>query len=133
MRLTIENKSKQEAFVTIFQLLKNWTTTINIYFEKDKVFIQAMDKSHSCLANIDLMGKWFTDYDCTTANSISVDASQMSILMNYGLKHNTIELKFEDESEPDKLYIHFCNGQEKKGTFEHFFELNLLNLVEGDI
>lgn len=134
MRLTIDNKSKQEVFVAIFQLLKNWSSHINMHFEKDKLYIQAMDKSHVCLADINIKSAWFSNYDCLQTNKISLDSSHFAILMNYALKHNTIELKFEDESEPDKLYINFLNGVEKKhGAFDHFFELNLIDIEEDSL
>ena len=56
MRLTIENKSKQETFVAIFQQMKNWSSHINMHFENEKLYIQSMDKSHICLANIEIKG-----------------------------------------------------------------------------
>ena len=134
MRLTIDNKSKQEVFVAIFQLLKHWASHINMHFEKDKLYIQPMDKSHVCLADINIKSGWFSNYDCSQTNKISLDSSHFAILMNYALKHNTIELKFEDEAEPDKLYINFLNGQEKKnGAFDHFFELNLIDIEEDSL
>lgn len=134
MRLTIDNKSKQEIFVSIFQLLKHWASHINMHFEKDKLYIQAMDKSHVCLADINIKDKWFSHYDCSQTNKISLDSSHFAILMNYALKHNTIELKFEDEIDPDKLYINFLNDTEKKtGAFDHFFELNLIDIEEDSL
>ena len=133
MRLTIENKSKQEVFVAIFQLLKNWNSHINMHFEKDRLFIQSMDKSHVCLANIEIKSKWFSEYDCINNNKISVDSNHFAILMNYALKHDNIELKFEDEAEPEKLYVNFLNGKEKKGAFDHFFELNLIEIEEDSL
>ena len=133
MRLTIENKSKQEVFVAIFQLLKNWNSHINMHFEKDRLFIQSMDKSHVCLANIEIKSKWFSEYDCINNNKISVDSNHFAILMNYALKHDNIELKFEDEVEPEKLYVNFLNGKETKGAFDHFFELNLIEIEEDSL
>lgn len=134
MRLTINNKSKQEIFVAIFQLLKHWASHINMHFEKDKLYIQAMDKSHVCLADINIKSGWFSNYDCSQTNKISVDSGNFAILMNYALKHNTVELKFEPEPEPDKLYINFLNGLEKKnGAFDHFFELNLIDIEEDSL
>ena len=136
MRLTIDNKSKQEVFVAIFQLLKHWASHINMHFEKNKLYIQAMDKSHVCLADINIKSNWFSYYDCSQTNKISLDSSHFAILMNYALKHNTIELKFEDESEPDKLYINFLNGVEqgkKNSAFDHFFELNLIDMEEDSL
>ena len=42
MRLAVENKSKLEVFVAIFQLLKNWSSHINMFFEKDKLYNKAL-------------------------------------------------------------------------------------------
>lgn len=133
MRLTIDNKPKQEIFVAIFQLLKNWTSHINMHFEKDRLYIQSMDKSHICLANIEIKSKWFSEYYCMDNIKLSLDSSHFAILMNYSLKHNTIELKFENEVTPDKLYINFLNGKEIKDSFDHFFELNLIEVEEDSL
>lgn len=133
MRLTVENKSKLEVFVAIFQLLKNWSSHINMYFEKDKLYIQSMDKSHVCLADIEIKNTWFSVFDCSINNKISVDSVHFAILMNYALKHDTLELKYEDENDIDKLYINFLNGKENKGAFDHFFELNLIDVDEDNL
>ena len=64
MLLTIENKSKQEIFVALFQLLKNWSSHLNMRFEKERLYIQCMDKSHICLADIQIKDNWFSKYKC---------------------------------------------------------------------
>jgi proliferating cell nuclear antigen len=130
MRLIIENKSKLETFVAIFQLLKNWSSHINIQFESDKLYIQSIDKSHICFANIEIKNKWFSEFDCLNNHKISVDSTHLAILMSYALKHNKLELKFDEESNPDKLCINFLNSTENKAAFEHFFELNLIDANE---
>ena len=81
MRLTIENKSKQDIFVAIFQLLKNWSTCINICFDKDKLYIQSIDKSHVCLAYINIKSNWFSNYECINAAKVTVDAQYFAVLM----------------------------------------------------
>ena len=111
MHLTIENKSKLEVFVSIFQLLKNWSSHINMHFENDKLYIQSMDKSHICLADIEIKAKWFTEFDCSTNNNVSLDSTQFAILINYSLKHDKLELKCEDETDVDKIYINLLNGK----------------------
>jgi proliferating cell nuclear antigen len=131
MRLTIENKSKIEVFIALFQLLKNWSSHINMHFEKDRLYIQSMDKSHICLADIEIKDKWFSFFDCSCNNKISIDSTHFAILLNYGAKHDKIELKYEDDMSVDKLYINFLNEKEKKGSFDHFFELNLID-ADGD-
>jgi proliferating cell nuclear antigen PCNA len=130
MRLIIENKSKLETFVGIFQLLKNWSSHVNMQFEKDKLYIQSIDKSHICFANIEIKNNWFSEFDCSTNHKISVDSTQLAILMSYALKHNKLELKVEEECEADKLCINFLSSKENKGGFEHFFELNLIDVNE---
>ena len=81
MRLTIENKSKQDIFVAIFQLLKNWSTCINICFDKDKLYIQSIDKSHVCLAYINIKSNWFSNYECINAVKVTVDAQYFAVLI----------------------------------------------------
>lgn len=133
MRLTIENKSKIEVFIALFQLLKNWSSHINMNFEKDRLYIQSMDKSHICLADIEIKNKWFSFFDCSSDYKISIDSAHFAVLLNYGSKHDTIELKCEDENSVDKLYVNFLNEKEKKGSFDHFFELNLIDADEDNL
>jgi proliferating cell nuclear antigen PCNA len=132
MRLTIDNKAKLDVFVAIFQLLKNWSTNINIHFQDTKLYIQSMDKSHICLANIEISKEWFTEYQQDSNTKISVDSSHLATILNYALKHDKIEFKFEDEAEPDKLYINFLN-KETNGSFDHFFEVPLIDFDEESL
>jgi proliferating cell nuclear antigen len=132
MNLIIANKSKLEAFVAIFQLLKNWGSHVSLLFDKDKLYIQSMDKSHVCLADIIIKDKWFSQFNFTKINKLSVNSTHFSILMNYALKHDALELKY-DENEPDKLFINFLNATENKGLFNHFFELNLIEIDEDSL
>lgn len=133
MYLIIDNKSKLEVFVSIFQLLKNWCSYINIHFEKEKLYIQTMDKSHICLANIEITDKWFTEYECLNNNNVSVDLNHFVILINYALKHDKLELKFDDNNDVDKIYINFLNCKENKSSFDNFFELIVLDIEEDSL
>ena len=134
MRFKIENKVKQDIFVALFQLLKNWNAHVTISFETNKLHIQAMDKSHVCLANININSIWFTEYECLENTKLSVDSSSLSILMNFSLKHNSIEFKFDKNVNPDKLYINFINIlTDKKSGFDHFFELPLIDIEEDSL
>lgn len=133
MLLTIENKAKQEIFVALFQLLKNWSSHINMRFEKERLHIQCMDKSHICLAEIQVKNKWFSKYDCNNNTKVSVDSTHFSIIINYALKHEIIEIKFDEDSNPDKIYINFLNEKENKSVFDHFFELDLIDIDEDNL
>jgi len=151
MHLKIENKHNQEIFVALFQLLKKSSDHISIHFEKTHLYIQSMDKSHVCLANININSNWFTLYECTTDTKISVDSNQLCSLMNYSLKHDIVEFIFDNDVNPDKLYINFLNDKNKdkiveakgskekskdktvKTSFDHFFELSLIDVEEDTL
>jgi proliferating cell nuclear antigen len=128
MRFTIENKQKIEIFVSIFQILKNWSSHISMLFEQERLYIQLMDKSHVCLADIELKDKWFTTFNCTSKQTIFVDSTQFAILMNYALKNVSVEIIYDEDVDADKLYINFLSGKSK--GFDHFFELTLQDIDE---
>lgn len=157
MQLTIENKTKMEMFVALFQLLKNWGSHLNLHFEKTHLHIQTMDKSHICLSNITIKDKWFSSYSVDNVTNISLDTTNFAIMMNYALKHSKMEIKFEDDVDPDKLFINLSSNsnniskdiievvdpvdskktkkikkKEVQNKFDHFFELGLID-VEQDI
>ena len=79
MRLIIENKSKLETFVGIFQLLKNWSSHINMQFEKDKLYIQSIDKSHT-----KKLSKMITDVQLAVfCNVLGVTIFLLVVLYHY--------------------------------------------------
>jgi proliferating cell nuclear antigen len=120
-----------------------------------------MDKSHICLSSIHISSDWFSYYEIDNPTNISLDANNFAIMMNYAVKHSKMEIKFEDETEPDTIFINLSsvssNGisstsnnnisnnadlvePKKKGKskvkddhnkFDHFFELGLIE-VEQD-
>jgi len=104
-----------------------------------------MDKSHVCLCDINISSNWFTKYVNTKLCVITVDSTQFALLLNYGLKHDKIELKYNDTNEThileDKLFIHFLNEKDKinevtKGknvSFDHFFELTLVDTNQEEL
>ena len=148
MHLSIENKSKMEMFVALFQLLKNWGSYLNLHFEKTHLYIQSMDKSHICLSSITISSNWFSSYHIEDTTNISLDSTNFAIMMSYALKHTKMEIKFEDDVEPDKLFINLSSNtetafvepktkskskkiKEVQNKFDHFFELGLID-VEQD-
>ena len=63
MKLTITDKKKKETFISLFNVLKNCSSVINITFEMDLIHIQGMDKSHICLFDVKLNKTWFSSYE----------------------------------------------------------------------
>jgi proliferating cell nuclear antigen len=141
-----------EMFVALFQLLKNWGSCLNLHFEKTRLYIQSMDKSHICLSSINISSNWFSHYEIDNPSNISLDSNNFAIIMNYALKHSKMEINFEDDIDPDTIFINLSSVTSntsdvvettKKGKnkvtkvkedhnkFDHFFELGLIE-VEQD-
>jgi proliferating cell nuclear antigen len=148
MHLSIENKPKMEMFVALFQLLKNWGSYLNLHFEKSHLYIQSMDKSHICLCSITISNHWFTSYEINDTTNISLDSTNFATMMNYALKHNKMEIKFDDQEEPDKLFINLSSNvdtmfvepkakskktKEVSNKFDHFFELGLIDIEQDTL
>ena len=132
MYFKIETKCKQEVFLALFQLLKNWTTLITLHFKADYMCIFSMDKSHICFADVRIEKEWFTEYIAETENKITVDSTSLALLLTHSTGNDVVEFKFEDEEDPDKLYINFLNAKEKK-SFDHYYELPLTNVEEDPL
>ena len=145
MKLSIENKLKLEMFVALFQLLKNWSTQLNLQFEPDQLYIQTMDKSHICLSNIVIKASWFNEYFVEEATSISVDTGSFATMMNYAVKHNKVDIIFNDA---DKLFINLLSATSAASAtasattasattastnFDHFFELPLMDVEQENL
>jgi len=136
MKLSIENKSKLEMFVALFQLLKNWSSQLNLQFEPDQLYIQTMDKSHICLSNIVIKAAWFSEYFVEEATNIAVDTGSFATMMNYAVKHNKVDIIFNDA---DKLFINLLSassdaaGSGASTNFDHFFELPLMDSEQENL
>lgn len=129
MIIALENKAKLDIFVALFQLLKSWNSCIQLCFDKEHISIQTMDKSHVCLVNITISSKWFSQYDVVTNTSFTVDTNQFSIILNYALKHNKLEINYDENENPDVVYMNLLNSKEfKTDSFDHFFELPLMEV-----
>ena len=133
MKLSIENKSKLEMFVALFQLLKNWSSQLNLQFEPDQLYIQTMDKSHICLSNIVIKAAWFSEYFVEEATNIAVDTGSFATMMNYAVKHNKVDIIF---NQADKLFINLLSSTSETSSstnFDHFFELPLMDVEQENL
>jgi len=142
MHLKIDNKQKMDVFSSIFQLFKNWGTHINMQYSEKGLYVQLMDKSHICLAELNLLSTWFSSYSIDNPHSISVNGQHFATMMSYALKHDTLEILYAEENDNktgnkksikkpsdtslDHLYINFVNSKENKSSFDHFFEIPLI-------
>lgn len=130
MLLSITEKTKKELFVSLFHLIKCCTTSVNIMFKDDQMYIQGMDKCHICLFEIKIMSDWFTIYEKTYGD-------QESICVNTNMFHTVISmttdshsLVLEYEGDPETINIKCINDQGKKADFDKFFNIPLCEIEE---
>lgn len=122
MDFTISDKKKKEAFISIFHLLKSSSSQINATFNKDKLHIQGMDKSHVCLFDLNLNANWFDKCIIDNTFQFCFDTSSFySMISIKGDEQSLVIKKVSDEA----LSIDLISG-EKKTDYNKYFTLPLL-------
>jgi len=123
MEFMISDKKKKEIFNSIFHLLKNSSTQINLTLDKNTFHIQGMDKSHICLFDLKLDIQWFDLYKVDKKFDFCFDTSIFYSMISTKSEDQNLTIKLETD---DMLSIQFISG-EKKGEYNKFFTLPLLD------
>jgi proliferating cell nuclear antigen PCNA len=123
MKIVISDKQKKELFISIFQLIKNTSSTLTIFFNDDHMYIQGMDKSHICLFDIHMDISWFNSY---TKN----EGDESKICLNGQIFHNIIsmaqelhEIIVQYDGNPDKINIQIVSNNSSE--YNKYFNLPL--------
>jgi proliferating cell nuclear antigen PCNA len=126
MNIVIKNQQRGECFASIFQHIKTFTEHVNIYFEKEQLYIQAMDTSRVSIFELHLPSEWFDVYEHSMqgAITIGISASVLFKILNAREKTQQIQIVYQDES--DKLNIHFTS--DNKSEFDKHFETTLVDI-----
>ena len=122
MKITITNKNKKDLFVSLFQVLKNCTTIVNVIFDTDKLYIQGMDKSHVCLFDIKIQKKWFDEYIIEEKTNVSFDTNTFHLIISTKQESHDIIIHKIDE---DNLNIDLVSKEHAKGEFNKYFKISL--------
>ena len=123
MKVTISNKNKQDLFVALFQILKSCTSIVRVIFQKDKMYIQGMDKSHICLFEVNIQKIWFDDY--------SIDEDSIVMCFDTNIFHLIISSKQESHNivihscDSDNINIDLVSQEHTKGEFDRHFKIPL--------
>jgi proliferating cell nuclear antigen len=64
MDILIQKSSKIDAFTAIFQCMKSFSNAVNVQFNHEGMYIQAMDNAHISILEIRLPNEWFCQYKC---------------------------------------------------------------------
>ena len=123
MKLCIREKSKKELFMAIFQTLKNCSSLISMYFKKECLFIQGMDKSHVCMFELCISNSWFSSYEVNEKETmISLDSQVFFTILNVVNDHYSIQMYQEEE---DYLNIDLLTVEGVTGEFSKLFKIPL--------
>lgn len=127
MNIVIKQPHKAECFAALFQHIKTFTEHINIMFEKERMYVQAMDNSHISIFEISLPAEWFDEYalegDATI--TIGISSSILFRVLNTRDRNQEINLVLTTNAN-DKLSIHFTG--ENKSEFDKHFEISLMDI-----
>lgn len=126
IQLTIKPKSKKDVFMSIFQLLKNSTSTITAIFEPTHLHIQGMDKSHVCLFNLQLYANWFDEYCVPVKQEISFDSTIFHSIISTKCDDHHLIIKHNNESR-DSLLIELLSDSEKPTNYNKYFTMPLID------
>jgi hypothetical protein len=142
MKVNITDKKKKEMFISLFNVLKNCSSLINLTFEFEIIHIQGMDKSHICLFDVKINKNWFSSYELSETIKICFDSCFFNSIIS--TKSDTQDLTmYLSDNDQDILHIVFDskqkemkngetkngetkNGETKKGEFKKTFKMNLV-------
>ena len=132
MKVTITDKKQKEMFISLFNVLKNCSSLINLTFDFELIHIQGMDKSHICLFDVKINKNWFSSYKIVELTKICFDSCFFHSIIS--TKSDTQDLTMHlSDNDHDILHIVFDskqketkNGETKNGEFKKTFKMNLV-------
>jgi proliferating cell nuclear antigen PCNA len=127
MKLLLKDKKKKDTFISIFQLLKNASSQINVMFDPERCHIQGMDKSHICLFDLSLSKDWFDSYEADQAK-LCFDSSIFYSMISIKGDEQNLNISTLDNDQ-DNIKIELVNPLEnlsKKADFNKFFVMPLM-------
>jgi len=125
MEIIINNPVRAEIFATLFQHMKLFTECMNIYFNKEDVFIQAMDSSHVSIFEIKLPGEWFDEYNVNENIMIGINTNVLFKVLNTREKSHKLRLCLEEDNN-DKLEINLLS--EDTNVYDRNYVIPLVDI-----
>jgi len=129
MNISLKNSEKADKFAYIFQNMKLFTEQVNILFEENRIYIQAMDTARVSIFEVEIDKTWFDIYtrEQDTNVCLGINSSLLYKILNTRDKSQELSIKYTEE-ESDKLEIHFHG--ENKSAFDKHFVIPLIDIDE---
>lgn len=139
MEIVLRDPVKIETFTMIFQHVKLFTDHMNIFLEKERFFVQLMDKSHISIFEIYLPNTWFDEYTCNRESGFRIGIHSsifFKVLGTCDKRQQQLQIQYH-EDDSDKLFVNFTstesnatssnNGNGNK-EFDKHFEIPLVDI-----
>jgi len=127
MNILINSPQKCEIISSIFQHMKLFSENINICFNENQLFIQAMDSSHISIIELKIPSTWFDKYEYTNNPNITIGVNSVILfkILSTRDKSQSIQLQY-DTTQNDILFVHYqCDN---KAVFDKHFEVPLVDI-----
>lgn len=127
MEIQITQQGRADIFTSLFQYIKLFTENINVICNKERLFIQAIDKSHISIFEIYLPNSWFDVYkiDQETDITIGINTNLLYKVLHAREKSQKLSIILENTN-TDKLQIHMIS--ESNVNFDKHFEVPLMDI-----
>jgi proliferating cell nuclear antigen len=127
MNIQISDKKKKDIFISLFQLLKNCSSHVNISFDSETLHIQGMDKSHVCLFDSKIKANWFEKYEVDNLTQLCLDSNVFHSILSTKSENQDLVILF-DENNKDILIVNFLpQSNNAKGDFKKKFKIPLID------
>ena len=104
----ITDSKKIEIFNTLFSNMKNFTDTMSIMINSEKMKIQGMDSSHVLLHDFEFSREWFDKYEVTDDLEFGLNTETISNILQFHSKGQNIRLLC-DNNDSEVIFFEFLN------------------------
>jgi proliferating cell nuclear antigen len=111
MNIVIQNKTKADIFVSLFQYISKFTDNMNLMFENERFYMQSINTSHVVILEICLPKEWFDIYEITEGSIIiGVNTSLFYKVLKKREKTQQINICYNNTENTDRLQFYFTDA-----------------------
>jgi proliferating cell nuclear antigen len=127
MEIQINQPTNAEIFSGLFQYIKLFTNDINIHFETERLFIQALDASRVSIFEVYLPKGWFDVYNISDENGavIGINTNNLYKVLHAREKNQSLTMRMDDSSD-DKIMLDMTS--DNPTIFDKHFQLPLIDI-----
>jgi proliferating cell nuclear antigen len=127
MEIQLNQPGRGDIFTSLFQHIKLFTDNINVNFQPDRMFIQAMDSSRVSILELYLPKSWFDVYTIEQSNgmTIGINTNLLYKVLHAREKNQRLCIQL-DETGGEKLQLHMSS--DNTSHFDKHFEVPLLDI-----